>query len=151
MPETVVNPALQPATPANQELTGWSWGAFMLGPTFLIAVKKYVYLLFYLVYFIPFLNVFALLGIAIFLGIKGRELTYASSMFEKQDEANGFIKAVDHAGKIMFVVSIIFFIIMIIFFIIGFSSIFSNLPGMGNHNQFNKPYMPSYPTGYLNK
>ncbi|HEX7042380.1 MAG TPA: hypothetical protein VF189_03960, partial [Patescibacteria group bacterium] len=91
----------------SEESTGWSWGAFILGPLFLLAIKKYYYLFLYLAYFIPFINFLAVFGIPIFLGIKGRELAYDSSMFETQHQASGFMSAVDHAGKIMFVVYLV--------------------------------------------
>src|SRR5690348_4008055 len=42
---------------AAPEHKGWSWGALMLGPMFLIGIKKYIYLLLYLLFLIPLVNI----------------------------------------------------------------------------------------------
>ena len=81
---------------------GWSWGAFMNGPLFLIGIRKYVYLLLYLLYLIPFVNFIAWIGIMIFMGVKGRELAAESKTFTSREQYVGFMKAIDHAGKVIF-------------------------------------------------
>lgn len=109
---------------SSEESGSWSWGAFMLGPAFLIGTKQYWYLFLYLAYFIPLLNFLLIFCIAVFLGLKGRQLAYESTMFDNDEQVEGFLKAIDHAGKIMFILSIILFVIGIIFFITIFSAFF---------------------------
>ncbi|NTV22003.1 MAG: hypothetical protein HGB03_00330 [Candidatus Yonathbacteria bacterium] len=95
--------------------TDWSWGGFMFGPAYLIAVKKYQYLLGYLLMLIPIINFVAMIGIAIYLGIKGHTLVVESPMFANNDERAGFNRAIDHAGRIMFFVSLACAVIALIF------------------------------------
>lgn len=94
----------------------WSWGAFILDPFYLIALKKYDYLWMYLAYFIPGLNFFAMIGIKIYLGYKGHQLAAESKMFKNNDERNGFIKATDHAGFIMVIVAAVGIVLGFLFF-----------------------------------
>jgi len=93
---------------------GWSWGAFMMGPFFLIAVRKYVHLLWYLLSIIPIVP----LVIAIFLGLKGRELAAESKSFANRDEYRGFMKAFDHAGFITFIIMIVLLVLYALFFVV---------------------------------
>jgi|GEM_PF-1360982 len=95
--------------------TDWSWGGFMFGPAYLIAVKKYQYLLGYLLMLIPIINFVAMLGIAIYLGLKGHTLVAESPMFANNDERAGFNRAIDHAGRIMFFISLACAVIALIF------------------------------------
>lgn len=132
MDPKVSTPIPTPAAPVvaaatSSQLTGWSWGAFMLGPTYIIAVKKYMYLLLYLLFFVPIVGVIAFLIIAIVLGKKGRQLAYESSIFANESEATGFIKAADFAGKVMFVISVIGFVVVIVFWIIMAGFFFQNI------------------------
>jgi len=89
----------------------WSWGAFILDPFFILAVRKYIYLLLYLLYIVPILNILAMIGIKIFLGMKGTDMVRESETFENDDERRGFLKAINHAGFILFIITLIFFAI----------------------------------------
>lgn len=106
---------LQTPTKNNE----WSWGAFMLDVPFLIAIKKYTLLLWYLLAFIPFVNFLFFIGFKIYIGTKGRALAAESDQFANEDERNGFMKAFDHAGKILFFSAIAIFGIMIILMLAG--------------------------------
>jgi len=89
---------------------GWSWGAAMFGPLFLIGIRKYVYLLPYILMFIPIVTLLVMLAMFAFLGFKGRELALQSLTFTSKDQYLGYMKANDHAGKVMFFVCLIVFI-----------------------------------------
>ena len=93
----------------------WSWGGFMFGPAYLIAVKKYNYLFAYLLMLIPVVNFFAMIGIAIYLGVKGHALVAESPMFQNDVERVGFNRALDHAGRIMFFISIACMVLAFVF------------------------------------
>lgn len=93
----------------------WSWGGLMFAPAYLIAVKKYKYLLLYLLGLIPVINVIAMIGIPIFVGMKGHGFVAESDMFKNDDERAGFNRAMDHAGWIMFLVAIATFILAFLF------------------------------------
>lgn len=94
--------------------TGWSWGAFMFDAPFLIAIRKYAYLLVYLLMLIPLLNFIVYLGLKIYLGIKGRELAQDSETFNSRQERVGFFRAFDWAGKVLFWVMVAVFVLGII-------------------------------------
>jgi hypothetical protein len=110
-------------TPTGPE--GWSWGAFMLGPFFLIAVRKYVYLWAYLLMLVPVVNFVAWLGIMVFLGVKGRAMGYESTTFTSNEQREGFFKAIDHGGKIMFIISVIGLVVWFVFVALFFGALFS--------------------------
>ena len=90
----------------------------MFDPAFLIGIKQYKFLLVYLLCLVPIVNIFAIVGIKIYLGLNGRSMAAKSPMFANQDELNGYMKGVDHAGKILFFVAII---AMAIGFTVAFS------------------------------
>jgi hypothetical protein len=94
--------------------SGWSWGGFMFQWAFAVAIKKYILLVLFVLMFIPFVNIVAWFGIAIFFGLKGREYARQSDMFTNKDQYLGFMKAVDHAGKIFFYVFVAFFVLSIL-------------------------------------
>lgn len=105
--------------PAPAASGGWSWGAFIMDVPFLIAIKKYTYLWFYLLLLIPIVNLFAILGIKIYLGMKGREMAMTSKTFASKDEYNGFMKGFDWAGKVLFFVSLAIFALGLIGGLVG--------------------------------
>lgn len=96
---------------------GWSWGACMLSMYFVVGIRKYSYLWLYLLFFVPFVNIFAMLGIMIFFGMKGREMAATSVTFTSRDQYVGFMKAIDHAGKVFFFLTVgmiaLFFIVLV--------------------------------------
>ena len=97
-----------PQMPSNtMAKNDWSWGAVMLDVPFLIAIKKYTWLFWYLLAFVPFVNLVFFTGFKIYMGMKGKALLKESTQFANEDERNGFIKALDHAGKILFFAGII--------------------------------------------
>lgn len=102
--------------PAKNWVKDWSWGAFILDPFFLIAIRRYIFLLLYLLYFIPGINFIAVIGIKIYLGLKGKELAEHSPTFSSAEERKGFFKAIDHAGLITFIIALV---IMVLSFIFG--------------------------------
>jgi hypothetical protein len=149
VPVTATTPPAQtppPATTQNAapaEHRGWSWGAFMLGPMFFIGIKRYSYLFMYLLCLIPIANIILFFAIPIYLAKKGRELAYASPMFKSEAEVDGFMKGVDHAGKVSFFVSIIIWAITFVFYIVLWITVISHMPGS---NQLNQSRLPGLPT-----
>ena len=118
--EETTNSTSTPVVEAKPTVTismpaDWSWGGFMFGPAYFIAVKKYEYLLIYLLMFIPIVNFIAMIGIAIYLGMKGHTLVATSTMFANDAERAGFNHGIDHAGKIMFILVLISFVLAFIF------------------------------------
>jgi hypothetical protein len=99
----------------------------MFAPAYLIAVKKYKYLLLYLLGLVPFINVIAMIGIPIFVGLKGHGFVVESDMFKNDDERAGFNRAIDHAGWIMFLVTLAGLVLSLLFaglFVAFLASIF---------------------------
>ncbi len=94
---------------------GWSWGAFLFGAAFLVAIKKYKMLLWYLLYLVPVVNFFFWIVFMIYLGVNGHKLAARSHHFENQHEYHGFMKALDHSGKIMFFAVIVLLVLGTIF------------------------------------
>ncbi len=126
-----INPV--PASPSTStststpESSGWSWGAFMTDPIFLIGLKKYKKLWWYLLGVVPFLGPIFLIGFKIYLGNKGREIS-TTTTFLSEDERRGFMKGLDHAGKVTFFAALISIGVIIVLLILGisfFSLIFS--------------------------
>ncbi len=111
----------------KDDIGGWSWGAFMFDFIFIIATKKYIYLLLFLLYFIPFVNFLAMIGIKIFLGTQGRRIAAESPMFSNKDELRGFMKAIDHAGYIISIFAIVIFILAFVLMTTVFPSLFSSI------------------------
>ncbi len=103
---TVAQPAIN---------SGWSWGAFMFDPAFIIAIRNYTFLFCYLLYLIPLVNIVAMIGIKIYLGINGRRMAIASKSFASPDEALGYMKGTDHAGRVLFFATIIIMVLGIVF------------------------------------
>ena len=117
---------------------GWSWGAFLFNASFLIGVKRYKMLWWYLLALIPFVNFIFLLAYSIYLGVKGHEIGANGAQFANQSEYDGFMKGVDHAGKIMFFVSLAIGVVVGIIFIAliasGVSFMHGNMQGMQMQN-----------------
>ncbi|MBI5732670.1 hypothetical protein HY967_01785 [Candidatus Jorgensenbacteria bacterium] len=112
-----------PSIPGETSLkSAWSWGAFMFDIPFLIAIKKYVWLLFYLLAFVPIVNAIFLIIFKIVMGMKGAALAAQSPQFTNQDEYNGFMRALDHAGKITFFGLIVVFVLIIGLVLFGFKT-----------------------------
>lgn len=101
-----------PPQPGSNE--GWSWGAFMFDPVFLIAIKKYKMLWWYLLMFVPFVNLIFFIAFKIYLGIKGKAIA-STGVYLNEGERGGFMKGLDHAGKISFFAWLIITALMMIF------------------------------------
>lgn len=95
----------------QESLPRWSWGAFMFDPAFIIGIRKYTFLLLYLLYLVPLINLLAIIGIKVFLGLKGHEMAQTSATFENEDERRGYMKAIDHAGFVLFIVMLVFLLL----------------------------------------
>ena len=106
-------PAPAATTTATQTSEGgWSWGGFILGPLFAIATKRYSYLLLLL---IPGLGGLIMM---ILLGLNGRNIAMQSPTFSNNDEVRGFMKGVDHAGFISFILGVAVFAAWILFVVV---------------------------------
>lgn len=100
--------ATQPVVPVTpQTPSSWSWGGFMFDPVVMVATKNYTYLLLYILCAIPIINLFAMIGIKIYMGLKAHEMIATSHAFANKDEAAGFARGLDHAGKIFFYASLV--------------------------------------------
>lgn len=93
---------------------------------FAIGLRKYWYLLLILVGMIPLVGGLASIGAMIFFGIKGREMAAASSVFTNRDQYIGFMKGIDHAGKVIFYATLIFIVLMLAL-VISFASFFPEI------------------------
>jgi hypothetical protein len=155
---------------------GWSWGACMFGPMFLIAVRKYAYLWLYLVPVIFLFGTIALWGLLalgqamsggssgmgmmgimtpiligigmlsffalpIFFGIKGRMLAAESRTFTNRDQYIGFMKVMDHAGKVGFFLTLGFLVLGVVFLGVTQSIVPSGGDGYGGYDEYESmPY-----------
>ena len=105
-PPQYVPAAAAPSSGYND--SGWSWGGFAFNWVFAIALRKYVYLFGLVLLFIPLVNFVAMLGFAIYFGMKGRELAASSTTFSSDEQRLGFMKGIDHAGKVV----VLFYVIL---------------------------------------
>lgn len=94
----------------------------MFDVPFLIAIKKYTWILWYLLAFIPIVNFVFLIVFKLYMGSKGRSLATTSDHFTNKDELNGFMKGLDHAGKITFFAGLIVLGTLLIFSLLGITS-----------------------------
>lgn len=99
---------------------GWSWGAFLFTAPFLVGIKKYKMLWWYLLAFVPLVNIAFWIVFMVYLGVKGRDLAAKSPQFHHQAEYDGFFRVFDHAGKILVVVVVI---LIIVFIALGFAGV----------------------------
>jgi hypothetical protein len=67
---------------------------------------------------VPVVNFFFWIIFMIYLGMNGHKLAAQSRHFENQYEYHGFMKALDHSGKIMFFVAIA---LIALGFVLGFA------------------------------
>ncbi len=104
---------------------GWSWGAFMFGIPFLIAIKKYKMLWWFLLSLVPIVNVIFYIVFAIYLGLHGHELAAKSAHFGNEHEYNGFMKGIDHAGRILFFIVLIGIVVIGVLSLIGLGGFFT--------------------------
>lgn len=111
-----------PAPPTSTEGSAWSWGGFMFWPLVVVATKKYRYLFFFLLYLIPLVNLLAAIGLKIYFGLNARGIVGKSTFFDNKDESKGFMKGIDHAGFIFFIVSVIGIALGMVFFFIMVSA-----------------------------
>jgi len=100
-------------------LVGWSWGAFMFDIPFLVGIKKYAYLFWYFLALVPIVNIVFIIVFKIWMGVRGRALAAVSPQFENETEFHGFMKALDHAGEVLFVVAIIVLAIVLVLAVFG--------------------------------
>lgn len=111
----------------------------MFDAAFLIAVRKYVYLLVYLLMLIPVLNFFIYIAFKIYLGVKGHELARDSETFDSAAERTGFLKGIDWAGKVMFFVLLAIFALSLILVAFGVADVFSELDRIEQDINGNQP------------
>jgi hypothetical protein len=105
----------------------------MFDAAFLIAIKKYQWLFWYLLYLVPFVNFVFMIVFKIYLGVKGRTIAATSTYFQDERELRGFMKGIDHAGKVLFFIMLAVLVIwLVLVALFGAASI--ALPGLGNFN-----------------
>ena len=122
--DQITNQAMPSAAPAGNGIVpqaGWSWGGFMANAVLLIGAKCYKYLWWYLFAIIPFVNIVFFIVFYVYTGVKGHEIAARGTQFANQSEYDGFIRGIDHAGKVLFWVFIIFMALWIVFFALGVS------------------------------
>jgi len=96
---------------------GWSWGAFAFNASFLIGVRRYRFLWWFLLAFVPFVNIIFWIVCVIYLGMKGHEIAARSTSFANQSEYDGYMNAQDHAGKVLFFAALIVGLVMAVIFV----------------------------------
>ena len=94
---------------------GWSWGAFLFAAPFLVGIKKYKMLWWYLLAFVPLVNIAFFIAFMVYLGMKGYDLAAKSPQFSYQAEYDGFFKVFDHAGKVLVGVAVVCMALFAIF------------------------------------
>lgn len=100
----------QAPTPVPQQAahsSNWSWGGFVYDPVIILATRNYMMLFFYLLAFIPLVNILFWIAFKIYMGMNTHRLVNESAGFANQDERNGFLRGLDHAGWIMFMVMLV--------------------------------------------
>ncbi len=116
---------------------GWSWGAFLFALPFLVGIKKYKLLWWYLLALIPFVNIVFFIVFMVYLGVRGHDLAAKSPQFSHQTEYDGFFRVFDHAGKVLVVVAVI---ILLIFAILSVAGIAGSFFGFGAFSGMHRPY-----------
>lgn len=104
---------------------GWSWGAFMLNWKFAIALREYKYLYLLILLFIPLVNFAVIIGMMIYFGINGREIAQKSKTFANHDQYLGFMKGMDHLGKVLAYIMIVVGVGILILVSVLFSVLFN--------------------------
>ena len=87
----------------------------MFDPVIIIGAKKYWYLLWYILYFIPLVNIVFIVAFKIYMGIKSHDIVAKSPAFANEDERRGFLSGVNRAGFVFFWIFLAFFIIWLVF------------------------------------
>lgn len=105
---------------------GWSWGGLLFNWSFLIAVKRYKMLWWFILAFVPFVNIIFWIVMAIYMGMNGHKVAAEGTQFANQSEYDGFIKGVDHAGKVGFFVVLVIAIVALCFVMLGFVPLWLN-------------------------
>jgi hypothetical protein len=100
---------------------GWSWGGFMFNGAFLIGVKRYKLLWWFILALVPLVNIVFWIVMIIYLGVNGHGIAAKGSQFANQSEYDGYIKGQDHAGKVVFFVFLVAAVIGIIAAIVAIS------------------------------
>lgn len=107
---------------------GWSWGgALLLIYVFVIARKWGFVALLFVLYFIPLLNLIAIIGGFIYGGLKGKEIVYNSDRFDSHAEKIGAIKSIEAIGIFTIVMFVIGTVLSILFGSILAGIIMSNM------------------------
>ncbi len=136
-------PTQQPSQPTPQPIvaarSNWSWGGFMFDPVIILGTRNYMMLFFYLLAFVPFVNLIFWLVWKIYMGLNAHRIVNESSAFANQDERNGFMRGLDHAGWIMFIVSLV---------AIGIAFAVAMSVGLALMRSSNINYMPHRPGVY---
>ncbi len=127
----------------------WSWGSFMFNPIVIISSKRYKMLFWYLLAVVPLVNLFFWLVFGIYMGMKGRSIVASSAAFANDDERRGFLKGLDHAGFILFIVSVVFLALFLVFSSMSFFGILLGTRGMssvpvGEYQQLPVQYNGTY-------
>ena len=97
----------------------WSWGAFVFQLPFLLAVKRYAMMWWYLLLLVPVVNILFLILFAVYLGENGRLLAATGGAFANQDEYEGYFKGIDRAGKMIFFACVLIAAIALILLVFG--------------------------------
>lgn len=92
---------------ARYSRPGWSWGGFIFHIYFAACIKRYWYLAWMVALIVPYISGIITLGLMIYFGVKGRELAAASPVFKSKQQYIGFMKGIDHAGKVIFFVFVV--------------------------------------------
>lgn len=106
---------MEQSTSAITPKQGWSWGGFAFNAAFLIGAKRYKLLWWFLLALIPIVNVVFWIVMVIYLGMNGYKIAAEGTQFANQSEYDGYMKGLDHSGRICFFAFLIIAVLAIIF------------------------------------
>lgn len=95
----------------SQTIKGWSWaGSFLTSWTFIVAKNWWMLILYFISFFIPFINFIALIFWFIYGWLKWKDIIYKSPRFINHDERVWALKAMEWFGFVTFILIVIWII-----------------------------------------
>lgn len=137
-------PISQPAGDGIVAKQGWSWGGAVFSPYFIVGARRHALLWWYLFAFVPFLNIVFWVAVFFYFGSKGHQVAANGAQFANQSEYDGYVKGLDHAGKIFFWIFIALMICVALWVVAFFGAYVSRIH-QANLNPANAPMQPYYP------
>ena len=103
---------------SDQMPTWWSWGwSFATTIMFVWVWKIPIVILYFILSFIPFVNLIALIWFFIYGWVKWKEIMYTSDKYKNHDEKMWAIKTLESVWFFFFILFLIFLSIFLIIFL----------------------------------